>query len=98
MLRIAELFLTKVFGHKITKKIIGEVYILSKEKEGTEIHEAKEFATLLNSTAAFSSTLGTHQTPKVAFCLSFVYSLEYVDQQECFFWLCSPFSGVFFVF
>ncbi len=50
---LAELFLTKGFGNKITKKIIGEVYILTKEKEGTEIHEAKEFATLLNSTARY---------------------------------------------
>ena len=50
---IAELFLTKGFGHKITKRIIGEVYILLNEKEGTEIHEAKEFATLLNSTARY---------------------------------------------
>ena len=50
---IAQLLLTKGFGHTITKKILGEVYILEKEEEGTEVHEAKEFATLLNSTARY---------------------------------------------
>jgi len=50
---IAKLFLTKGFGHKITKRIIGEVYILTQEEEGTEVHDAKEFATLLNSTARY---------------------------------------------
>jgi len=50
---IAQLLLTKGFGHTITKRILGEVYILEKEEEGTEVHEAKEFATLLNSTARY---------------------------------------------
>ena len=50
---IAKLLLTKGFGHKITKRIIGEVYILIQEKEGTEVHDAKEYATLLNSTARY---------------------------------------------
>jgi len=50
---IAELFLTKGFGHKAVSRMIGEVYLLDKEIEGTEIHEAKEFATLLNSTARY---------------------------------------------
>jgi single-stranded-DNA-specific exonuclease len=50
---IAKLLLTKGFGHKITKRIIGEVYILLKEDEGTELHDAKEYATLLNSTARY---------------------------------------------
>ncbi|KYK35098.1 MAG: recombinase RecJ [Thermoplasmatales archaeon SG8-52-3] len=50
---IAQLLLTKGFGHKITERIIGEVYILCNEQEGTEIHDAKEFATLLNSTARY---------------------------------------------
>jgi RecJ-like exonuclease len=50
---IAQLLLSKGFGYKITKRIIGEVYILLKEKEGTEIHDSKEFATLLNSTARY---------------------------------------------
>ena len=50
---IAQLLLLKGFGHKLTKRIIGEVYILNQEKEGTELHDAKEFATLLNSTARY---------------------------------------------
>jgi single-stranded-DNA-specific exonuclease len=50
---IAQTLLVKGFGYKITKKIIGEVYILNKEEEGTEVHDAKEFATLLNSTARY---------------------------------------------
>ena len=50
---IAQTLLVKGFGYKITKKIIGEVYILDKEEEGTEVHDAKEFATLLNSTARY---------------------------------------------
>ena len=50
---IAQTLLVKGFGYKITKKIIGEVYILENEVEGTEVHDAKEFATLLNSTARY---------------------------------------------
>ena len=50
---IVELFLSKGFGHKMTKRIIGEVYVLMKEKEGTELHDVKEYATLLNSTARY---------------------------------------------
>jgi len=50
---IAQIFLQKGFGHKITKKIIGEIYTLEKEEEGTELHDVKEFSTLLNSTARY---------------------------------------------
>ena len=50
---IAQLFLSKGFGHKMAKRIIGEVYILKNEKDGTELHDAKEYATLLNSTARY---------------------------------------------
>lgn len=50
---ILELLLTKGFGYKTVDKIIGEVYCLQKEQEGTEVHEAKEYATLLNSTARY---------------------------------------------
>ena len=51
--RIVHLLLTKGFGHRITKRLIGEVYTLDKEEEGTELHEAREFATLLNATARY---------------------------------------------
>jgi RecJ-like exonuclease len=50
---IVQMLLNKGFGHKIAKRIIGEIYILRKEKPGTELHDAKQFATLLNSTARY---------------------------------------------
>ncbi len=50
---IANRLLQKGFGHKRAKRIIGEVYTLENEVEGTELHDAKEFATLLNSTARY---------------------------------------------
>ena len=50
---LAQLLLSKGFGHTLTWRLIGEIYVLPKEEEGTELHEAKEFATLLNSTARY---------------------------------------------
>jgi len=50
---IAQILLKKGFGYKIARRILSEVYLLDKEKEGTELHDAKEFATLLNSTARY---------------------------------------------
>ncbi len=50
---IMQTLLTKGFGHKNAKRIIGEVYTLLKEEKGTELHDAKEYATLLNSTARY---------------------------------------------
>ncbi|UCE35900.1 MAG: DHH family phosphoesterase [Thermoplasmata archaeon] len=46
---IVKLLLSKGFGHEIAKRLIGEVYILNQEEEGTELRDAKEYATLLNS-------------------------------------------------
>ncbi|MEW6069593.1 MAG: DHH family phosphoesterase [Candidatus Thermoplasmatota archaeon] len=43
------LLLSKGFGASAAKRIIGEVYVLKKEPLGTELHDAKEFATLLNA-------------------------------------------------
>ena len=51
--KIVQLLLVKGFGHRLTKRILGEVYVLNQEKEGTEVHDAKEFATLLNATARY---------------------------------------------
>lgn len=51
---IAQKLLEKGFGHTLTKRLIGEVYTLSQEEPGTEIHDAMEFATLLNSTARYN--------------------------------------------
>jgi RecJ-like exonuclease len=51
---IAQRLLAKGFGHHITKRLIGEVYTLTQEQLGTEVHDAMEFATLLNSTARYN--------------------------------------------
>jgi len=45
--------LSKGFGHSYASRLIGEVYELINEKEGTELRDAKEYATLLNSTARY---------------------------------------------
>lgn len=50
---IIQMLLSKGFGYQVATRVLGESYILCKEKEGTELHEAKEFATLLNSTARY---------------------------------------------
>jgi RecJ-like exonuclease len=50
---IVQSLLTKGFGHRITERIVGEIYVLEKEEEGTELHDAKEFSTLLNATARY---------------------------------------------
>ncbi len=50
---ITKLLLEKGFGHKTAKRLIGEIYELINESIETELHDAKEFATLLNSTARY---------------------------------------------
>jgi len=50
---IAQILLTKGFGYKTVERLVGEIYILNQEMQGTELHDAKEFATLLNSTARY---------------------------------------------
>jgi len=50
---IIQMLLSKGFGYKTATRVLGATYILCKEEEGTELHEAKEFATLLNSTARY---------------------------------------------
>ena len=50
---IARRLLDKGFGSKSIRRLIGEVYLLDNEKEGTELHDSREFATLLNSTARY---------------------------------------------
>ena len=39
------------------ENFIGEVYLLPQEKKGTELHEAKEFATLLNSCGRYDAAI-----------------------------------------
>jgi single-stranded-DNA-specific exonuclease len=50
---IIQILLTKGFGYKTASRVLGESYILCREQQGSELHEAKEFATLLNSTARY---------------------------------------------
>lgn len=50
---LTKLLLSKGFGYEFTSRLIGEVYELAKEPIATELHDAKEFATLLNSTARY---------------------------------------------
>lgn len=50
---IIQMLLSKGFGYQTASRVLGESYLLCKEKKGTELHEAKEFATLLNSTARY---------------------------------------------
>jgi RecJ-like exonuclease len=50
---IARLLLIKGFGHKQVERLIGKIYLLPKEIIGSELHDAKEYATLLNSTARY---------------------------------------------
>ncbi len=40
-------------GHEAVRRLFGEVYQLPHEPKGTQLHDAKEFATLLNSTARY---------------------------------------------
>jgi RecJ-like exonuclease len=47
------LLLSKGFGHILISRLIGETYELVNEPRGTELREAKEYATLLNSTARY---------------------------------------------
>jgi len=50
---VIQMLLTKGFGYQEASRVLGESYLLSREEEGTELHDAKEFATLLNSTARY---------------------------------------------
>ncbi len=54
---IVKLLLSKGFGHEIAKRLIGEVYLLTNEEEGTELRDAKEFATLLNSCGRYDKAV-----------------------------------------
>ncbi|MCK4444242.1 MAG: DHH family phosphoesterase, partial [Thermoplasmata archaeon] len=49
-------------GFDVAERLMGEVYHFPREAEGTELHEAKEFATLLNS-------CGRYEKASVGFAL-----------------------------
>ncbi|HUR67830.1 MAG TPA: DHH family phosphoesterase [Candidatus Thermoplasmatota archaeon] len=53
MSAVAKSLLTKGYGAKSVRRLVGEVYVLRGEKEGEPVRDAKEFATLLNSTARY---------------------------------------------
>ena len=46
---LIKLLLSSRADSELATRVIGEVYILTKETEGTALHDTKEFATLLNS-------------------------------------------------
>jgi RecJ-like exonuclease len=50
---IIQMLLSKGFGYQVAARVLGESYLLCHEEEGTELHDAKEYATLLNSTARY---------------------------------------------
>jgi RecJ-like exonuclease len=50
---LVKLLLSKGLGYEITTRLIGEIYEIKQEPIATELHDAKEFATLLNSTARY---------------------------------------------
>ncbi len=47
--------LQKGYGHEQARRLIGEVYVLPREEEGTPLHDAKEFATLLNACGRYEA-------------------------------------------
>jgi RecJ-like exonuclease len=51
---LMELLLSKGIGHRDAKRLLGEVYSLPTEQKGTPLHDAKEFATLLNSCGKYN--------------------------------------------
>lgn len=53
MSAIAKSLLTKGYGAKSVRRLVGEVYVLKTERAGEPVRDAKEFATLLNSTARY---------------------------------------------
>jgi len=58
---LVKLLLSKGFGYDLTTRLVGEVYELKTESIATELHDAKEYATLLNSTARYGEfEVGLH--------------------------------------
>lgn len=52
---LATLLLEKGHGHALVRRLVGEVYLLAREEEGTPLHDAKEFATLLNACGRYDA-------------------------------------------
>ena len=50
---LVSLLLSRGFGHRRAGRLVGDVCELSQEDEGTQLRDAREYATLLNSTARY---------------------------------------------
>lgn len=70
---LMELLLSKGVGHKTAKRLLGEVYTLPNEELGTVLHDAKEFATLLNS-------CGKYHKPDIGFQICLGDRKEYLGK------------------
>ncbi len=58
---IVKLMLSMSYGYELAERLIGEVYILTKEERGTPLRDAKEFATLLNACGRYKKAeIGYH--------------------------------------
>ncbi len=58
---LVSLLLQKGYGHEVARRLVGEVYLLSREEEGTPLHDAKEFATLLNACGRYDAAQVGHE-------------------------------------
>jgi RecJ-like exonuclease len=50
---LVSLLISRGFGHHRAGRLVGEVYEMSRETEGTQLRDAREYATLLNATARY---------------------------------------------
>ncbi len=58
---LMRLILKMGYGHSAAIRLIGEVYTLPREEPGTALHDAKEFATLLNASGRYmKAEIGFH--------------------------------------
>lgn len=57
---LVELLIEKGFGHRIALRLMGEVYELVSEKKNTELRDAMEFSTLLNSCGRYKKARVGH--------------------------------------
>jgi RecJ-like exonuclease len=70
---LMDLLLSKGVGHSTAKRLLGEVYTLPNEELGTVLHDAKEFATLLNS-------CGKYNKPEIGFQIGLGDRKEYLGK------------------
>lgn len=49
------MLLQKGYGHRLARRLVGEVYLLAREEPGTPLRDAKEFATLLNACGRYEA-------------------------------------------